>query len=317
MSIGRRVRSSAAQGADAHLGAFDDVDIVIKSVEQRLGAYRGLGILRLLWRDRTSRVGLVIVLFLLAICLFGPALAPHDPLSFGPARLSPPSRANYLGTDRLGRDILSRLLYGARLSLGTAFLASVIIVCIGVTVGCVTGFVGGWLDSVVMRLVDVILAFPSLILALAIAGLFGGSLRTLLVSLAAVWWAGYARIVRGLVLSLRERDFVEAARSIGASESRIVLRHVVPNLLSPVIVLATLEMGTLILAIASLNFLGLGVQPPTPEWGAMVNDGRNFLFSAPHVILIPGLSISLTVLGFNLLGDGFRDVLDPKLQRSV
>ena len=275
-------------------------------------ALRRMRIGRAIWKSKTSRAGLVIVLFLSLVAVLGPVLAPFDPLAFGPDRLAGPGRAHILGTDRLGRDVLSRLMFGARLSLGTALLASVIIVSVGVVVGTVTGFFGGWIDMILMRLVDVLLAFPSLILALAIAGFFGGSLRTLVISLAAVWWAGYARIVRGLVLSLREREFVEGARAVGASNLRLIVRHIVPNLISPVVVLATLEIGTIILAIATFNFLGLGVQPPIPEWGAMVNDGRNFLFSAPHVLLVPGLAISVTVLGFNLLGDGLRDALDPK-----
>ena len=266
-----------------------------------------------IWKDRTGRIGVVIVLTIAVLAVFGHALAPHDPLAFGPDRLSPPSGEHPLGTDRLGRDILSRLVVGTRLSVGTAFVASVVIVVLGVVVGLASGYFGGIVDAVLMRAVDILLAFPSLILALAIAGFFGGSLVTLIVGLCCVWWAGYARIVRGLVLSLRQREFIEAARAGGAREWYILGRHILPNLVSPIVVLATLEMGTLILAITALNFLGLGVQPPTPEWGAMINEGRNFLFSAPHALLVPGLAISIAVLGFNLLGDALRDVFDPRL----
>lgn len=269
---------------------------------------------RAIWKDRTGRIGLVIVLAIAVVAVFGPALAPQDPLAFSPDRLAPPSTEHLLGTDRLGRDIFSRLILGTRLSVGTAFVASVIIVALGLIVGLVSGWFGGLVDAALMRVVDILLAFPSLILALAIAGFFGGSLLTLVVGLCSVWWAGYARIVRGLVLSLRQREFIEAARSVGARERYILGHHVLPNLVSPIIVLGTLEMGTLILAITALNFLGLGVQPPTPEWGAMINEGRNFLFSAPHALLVPGLAISIAVLGFNLLGDALRDVFDPKLR---
>lgn len=271
------------------------------------------GLVRSLLRDKTARVGLVVILVLVAVALLAPVLAPRDPLAFDTGRLEGPSREHPLGTDRLGRDLLSRLMYGARLSLETAGLASIIIMVLGVVVGGLAGYLGGFIDAVLMRVVDTILAFPSLILAIVIAGLFEPSLLTLMLALASVWWVGYARIIRGLILTVRERPYIEAARIGGARETRVFLRHVLPNILPPVIVLVTLEMGTIILAIAALNFLGLGAQPPTPEWGAMLNDGRNFFFTAPHVMLFPGLVISLAVLGFNLLGDGLRDVLDPKV----
>lgn len=268
-----------------------------------------------LMHDWTARIGLVIVVVLVVLALLAPIIAPHDPLALEGVRLEGPSWAHPFGTDRLGRDLLSRMLYGARLSLGTAFLASILIMTLGVLIGSLAGYAGGLVDAVLMRVVDTILAFPSLILALVIAGIFRPSLLTLMVALASVWWVGYARLIRGLILAMRERQFVEAARVAGARRARILARHILPNILPPVIVLATLEMGVIILAISGLNFLGLGVQPPTPEWGAMLNDGRNFFFSAPHVMLFPGLAISLAVLGFNLLGDGLRDVLDPKLGR--
>lgn len=271
------------------------------------------GMLRGLLRDKTARIGLVVVTLLVLVAALAPILAPHDPLALKGARLEGPSWEYPLGTDRLGRDLLSRMMYGARLSLGTAALASVIIMILGVAIGGLAGYVGGIVDAVLMRIVDTVLAFPSLILAIVIAGLFEPSLLTLMLALASVWWVGYARIIRGLVLTVRERPYIEAARIGGAREIRVFGRHVLPNILPPVIVLVTLEMGTIILAISALNFLGLGAQPPTPEWGAMLNEGRSFFFSAPHVMLIPGLVISLAVLGFNLLGDGLRDILDPKV----
>ena len=189
-----------------------------------------------------------------------------------------------------------------------------LVLLIGVSAGAIAGYAGGWMDMAIMRLVDLLLAFPLLVLALAITGFIGVGMGSVLVGVVSVWWASYARIVRGLVLSLRERPFVEAARAMGASPARIVIRHLLPNVLPPIIVLATLEMGSLLLVISGLNFLGLGVQPPTPEWGAMLNDGRPFLRSAPQLMIYPGLAISLAVMGFNLLGDGLRDRLDPRLK---
>lgn len=282
---------------------------VARSVGQR-------GVLRRLWHDPTARAGMLIVAGLGLVAAFAPHLAPHDPMEFVTDRLAPPSWDHPFGADRLGRDVLSRTIHGARVSLGTALIAATTITLLGIFFGAVAGYFGGLIDSVIMRVVDVILAFPNLILALVIAGLFEPGITTLLFALASVWWVSYARIIRGLVLSVREWPFVEAAQALGASEPRIIVRHILPNILPPVIVLATLEMGMLILALAGLNFLGLGVQPPTAEWGAMVNEGRAHFFSAPHLILVPGFTIGLAVLGFNLLGDGLRDVLDPRLRSA-
>jgi peptide/nickel transport system permease protein len=275
----------------------------------------GRHLLRRLAGDRTARVGLVIVTGCLVLAVVGPTLAPHDPLAVTTERLVRPGVASghLLGTDGLGRDLLSRLLYGARLSLGSATVAAGLVSLIGLVVGTVSGFLGGLVDKVMMRLVDVVLSIPGLVLALAVAGLFEPSLFTVMLALVSVWWAGYARIVRGLVLSIREQPFVESARSVGAGEWRVVSRHVLPGVISTVVVLATLEIGQLLLVISGLSFLGLGSPPPTPEWGAMLNDGRVYFLSDPHVVLVPGIAISLSVLGFNLLGDGIRDVLDPRL----
>ncbi len=268
-----------------------------------------------LLRDRAAIVGLILVAGAVLAAVAAPILTPHDPIAINPAVvLQGPSRLHPLGTDNLGRDVLSRLLHGARPSLGTAATASLLILAIGVTGGTISGYVGGRVDEVLMRIVDVLLAFPSLILALAIAGMLGPGLVHVMIGMAAVWWVGYARIVRGLVLSVRERQFVEAAQAVGASHARIVWRHALPNVMAPVIVLVTLDMGGLILAISGLNFLGLGVQPPWPEWGAMLNEGRPFLFSTPRLMIYPGLAISLVVIGFNMLGDALRDVLDPRLR---
>ena len=273
-------------------------------------------VLRRLRRDPAARIGVVVVGLFLAMAVLGPALAPHDPLAISTDRLQGPSPRHLLGTDGLGRDLLSRLLHGARLSLGATVLASVLVTLIGVAVGTVSGFAGGLVDRLCMRLVDLVLTIPALILALAVTGMFEPSLTAVMLGLVTIVWAGYARIVRGLVLAVKERSFVEAARSAGAGWGRVVVRHVLPNMISPVVVLATVEIGQLLLAISTLTFLGLGAPPPTPEWGAMLNEGRTYFLSDPHVALVPGVTISLAVLGFNLVGDGVRDALDPRLAGS-
>jgi peptide/nickel transport system permease protein len=273
----------------------------------------GTLVLRRLLSDRAAVAGMVLVAVFGVLAAAGPALAPHDPLEVTVDRLQGPSLDHLLGTDGLGRDMLSRLLHGARLSLGAAVLSSVLVTAIGTAVGTLSGFAGGIVDKLCMRLVDVVLTIPGLILALAVTGLFEPSLLAVMLGLVTIIWAGYARIVRGLVLAIKERPFVEAARAAGAGPGRVVTRHVVPNMISPVIVLATVEIGQLLLAISTLTFLGLGAPPPTPEWGAMLNDGRTYFLSDPHVVVIPGVAISLAVLGFNLVGDGVRDALDPHL----
>ncbi len=268
--------------------------------------------MRLVFRSRAAFAGGTIVVALFAVALLAPWLAPHDPALVDPASsFASPSAAHWLGTDNLGRDVLSRLVYGARWSLGIVVVATALIMSMGVAVGVVSGYAGGLLDDVLMRLVDTVLSIPTLLLGLAIVGTLGPGIGSMTIGLASIWWVGYARVVRGLVLTLRERGFVDAARALGANDRRVVLVHIMPSVLPSVAVLASLEMGELILAISGLSFLGLGVQPPTPEWGAMLNDGRSFFFTAPQLVLYPGLVITASVLGFNLLGDGLRDALDP------
>jgi peptide/nickel transport system permease protein len=294
------------------LNKTDGFDSRLASVS-RLLLERG-SLLKRLLRDRTALIGLILVVLLVSAAFFAPLLAPNDPAAIFPEqKFAASSRQFPLGTDNLGRCLLSRLMFGARVSLLTAGTASLLIMLIGVAVGTVAGYFGGLIDFVLMRLVDLLLAFPLLVLALAVTGMLGVGLTSVLIGVVSVWWASYARIVRALTISLRERQFIEAARATGISDSGIVLRHIIPNIIASIIVLSTIETGRLLLVISGISFLGLGVQPPTPEWGAMLNDGRAFLQSAPQLMIYPGLAICLTVLGLNLLGDSLRDELDPRL----
>lgn len=241
------------------------------------------------------------------------SLTPYDPLNQNIAeRLHPPSTKYPLGTDPLGRDVLSRLLVGARISLQISIIVVAISVTIGTAVGVIAGYFGGWIDEALMRFVDIILAFPGIILAIVIAGILGPSLGNIMIALAAVGWTQYARVIRGSVLSVKEQEFVTASKLVGTSTPRVIIRHVIPNVISPVVVLATMDMATVVLATAGLSFLGLGAQPPTPEWGTMLSDGRSYLRHAWWIVNFPGLAIMVTVLGFNILGDSLRDLLDPR-----
>ena len=270
-------------------------------------------VFRELRNNKLALFGVLILFLLVFIAIFAPFIAPHDPVDQElKKRLSPPSSEYPLGTDHLGRCILSRLLYGARISLPIAVMVVGITFAIGVTTGAISGYLGGIADEIIMRIVDVFLTFPGLILALGIIAALGPGLFNAMIALVVVGWAGYTRIVRGSVLSVKEKEFVEGARGLGASDSYILVRHILPNVIAPVIPMAMLGMGYVILAVAGLSFLGLGAQPPTPEWGAMLNDGRVFMRSAPQLMIFPGLAIMITVLAFNFLGDGLRDVLDPR-----
>nr|WP_049889273.1 nickel transporter permease [Natronolimnohabitans innermongolicus] len=267
---------------------------------------------RALRRNPSAVAGAVVVATLALLAVVGPILAPYDPnAQHLDNRLQGPSFAHPLGTDQLGRDVATRLLYGARITLGIAVLITAVRLTIGVAVGLVAGYCGGWVDETLMRVVDVLLAFPGIVLALVVAGILGPSLTNLVLALAVVGWTRYARIVRSSVLELRERPFVAASRLTGAPRRRVLRRHVLPNVAGPVVVLATLDLGGVVLAAAGLSFLGLGAQPPTPEWGTMLSTGRHHLREASWLVNAPGLAIVLAVLGTNLLGDGLRDALDP------
>jgi len=268
--------------------------------------------------DKLALTGIIIILILAFIAIFAPYLSLYDPLEVNMAnRLQMPSEEHPLGTDQLGRDLLSRIIYATYVSITAAALATLMIITFGVTIGAIAGYFGGIVDQAIMRIVDVLLAFPSLILTIAIAGILGPSLMNLIIAMTATGWVGYSRIIRGSVLSIKEKEFVEAARALGFGNLYIIARHIIPNVISPVVVIATIDMGHIILSITGLSFLGLGAQPPTPEWGTMLNEGKSFMTTAPHLMIFPGLMIMITVLAFNFLGDGLRDALDPRLRQVM
>ncbi|HZS84029.1 MAG TPA: ABC transporter permease [Stellaceae bacterium] len=264
-------------------------------------------------RNRLAIVGLSLVLLLLLIALFAPLLATHAPDAQNlTMRLHPPGAAAWFGTDELGRDIYSRIIYGSRITLGIVSLVIILVGPLGLVIGCAAGYLGGWLDTVMMRLTDVFLAFPRLILALAFVAAIGPGIENAVIAIALTAWPPYARVARAETIALRHSDFVSAARLQGAGALRIIRRQIVPLCVSSVIVRLTLDMSGIILTAAGLGFLGLGAQPPSPEWGAMISSGRRFILDQWWVAFFPGLAICLAGLGFNLLGDGLRDVLDPK-----
>jgi peptide/nickel transport system permease protein len=272
--------------------------------------------LRRLRRDRMAMAGIIFLLLVALVSVLAPVLAPRDPIKTNLAqRLVPIGTPGYLlGADELGRDILSRLIWGGRISLLIGFSAVMVAMMLGVMIGLLAGYFGGWVDSLIMRLIDILMAFPAILLAITIVASLGPGLRNAMLAVAIVGIPYYARIVRGNVLSLREQEFIQAARVIGAPNVRIILRHVFPNTLAPLIVAATLDVGWFIMAAAGLSFLGLGAQPPTAEWGVMLSTGRQFIRNAPHLSILPGTAIFLVVLALNFLGDGLRDALDPRLR---
>ncbi len=271
---------------------------------------------RRLRRNRAAVVGAAVVAVFVLLAIFAPLLVPYDPLQGRlQDRLQTPSLAHWFGTDELGRDLFSRIIYGARISLQIQIVAVSLSLLIGVTLGAVGAYLGGQVDNLIMRAMDVLLAFPSIFLALAIIAALGTGLFNLMLAAGISTIPAFARIVRGSILQLKEREFVEAALALGSRSGRILFRHLLPNSLAPLIVQATLRMATVLLTAAGLSFLGLGVQPPTPEWGAMLSNARSYLIVAPHVATIPGLAIMVVVVGFNLFGDGLRDTLDPRLRQ--
>jgi len=256
--------------------------------------------------------GGIIALFLL-VALCAPLIAGSDPLAQNLAeQAQAPSAAHWFGTDKLGRDLFARIVYGARISIRIGFVAVGLAISVGTLIGVVAGYIGGRIDALFMGAMDIMLAFPSIILAIAITTILGPSITNLMIAVGIVYVPQYARLARSAVLNLRDTEFVEAARAIGAMTPAIMLRHILPNILTPLLVQATLGVATAELEAAGLSYLGLGARPPMPEWGAMLNDARDYWLSAPWALIFPGASITLLVLGFNLLGDGLRDALDPK-----
>ncbi|WP_144560306.1 ABC transporter permease [Shouchella miscanthi] len=276
---------------------------------------------QLLWRSKTGTVGFFIVVAVILVAVFASVLAPHDPNEINPINmLQPPmwieggSISHILGTDNLGRDILSRIIYGSQISLLVGIASVVVAGIIGVTIGIIAGFYGGWIDSILMRLVDSFLSIPNILFALVILSVFGPSVWTLIFVLGVTNWVNYARLVRGEVLSIKEREFVKAARSIGVKNRVIMYRHLLPNVISSFIVISTLSVATTIILEASLSFLGLGIQSPDISWGGILSDGRDYLATSWWLATFPGLAITVAVLGIIFLGDWLRDVLDPRSQ---
>ena len=272
-------------------------------------------VVRRLWKNKAAVLGFFVVVFLVMFCVLAPYIAPYSPLKLNiPERLQPPSMSHLLGTDQFGRDILSRLLYGGRLSLGVGIISVVLGLIPGVLLGLASGFLRGNVDAAIMRGVDIMMALPSILLALLIVTVLGPGLINTMIAVGIGGIPSMIRLVRGKVLSIRETEYIEAARSIGANDWRIMIRHILPNCAAPIIVVATLRLPSAIIMAASLSFIGLGAQAPTPEWGAMLASGRHFLTTSWWICTFPGLAIFLAVLGLNMFGDGLRDALDPKLK---
>lgn len=277
---------------------------------------RWLSFMKRLARNKAAIAGALVVLIFFILAIFAPLLAPYDPTHIEMSKkLQPPSSEHWLGTDDKGRDILSRLLFGARISLTVGMLSTLLGAIVGVVMGIVAGYYGKWIDSLIMRICDVLLAFPGILLALAIVSILGPSTTNVIIAVAFFAIPTFARIVRGSTLSVKKLEYVDAIRAMGSSDMRIIFKHILPNITSPIIVQATLYIASAIITASALSFLGLGTQPPTPEWGTMLAQGRAFIAQAPHLTLFPGLVILLVVVGFNLFGDGLRDALDPKSKR--
>jgi peptide/nickel transport system permease protein len=267
---------------------------------------------------RVVAFGLIVIVIFILVALFAPLLAPYDPYSPDlSSALSQPNRAHLLGTDALGRDTLSRIIYGTRTSLEIGLIVVVIASVVGMTLGTLAGFYGGWWHNIIMRFVDALMSFPMILLALVIAALLGSGMKNVIIALSVAMMPGYARVMCGQVMSVKENDYITAGRSVGGTNRRIMLRHVVPNCLAPLIVMITMMLGAVMLAEAGLSFLGIGIVPPTAAWGSMVNDGRQYLLTLPILSFAPGLALMFVVFAFNMVGDGLRDALDPRLRGAI
>lgn len=273
--------------------------------------------LKRLLRNKSAVIGGLIIAGVIILAVFASKLSPYDPYEMNMVnRLKEPSSQHMLGTDQFGRDLLTRLIYGARVSLQVGFIAVGLSMVVGTFLGLVAGYYGGWIDRIIMRFVDIFLAFPIILLAIAFVAALGPSIKNVMLALGMVYWTTYARVVRSSVLSIKEEEYVLAAITTGASDLRIILTQILPNSLAPIIVMATQGLGTAIISESTLSFLGLGVQPPTASWGSTLSFGLKFLRDSSYLSIFPGLAIMITVLGFNLLGNGIRDITDPKLNRK-
>jgi peptide/nickel transport system permease protein len=298
------------------------VELTHAPADRRAARFRELGLMvQAFRRDPLAVVSLVVIILFILSAILAPVLAPYPKQGLGEPNLvekfKPPSREHLLGTDYLGRDVLSRVLYGGRSSLSIGFLVVIVACAIGIPLGAVAGYYGGWVDDVLMRVTDIFLAFPSLLLAIAIAAALGASFTNAMIAIAITWWPWYTRLVRAQTLSLREEYFIEAARSIGISDLSIIGRHILPNVVTPVLVQATMDLGSAIIVGAAMSFIGMGVQPPTADWGKMISSGRIYFIERPWFAGAAGAAIFLVTLSFNLLGDAIRDVTDPRTRRAV
>lgn len=285
-----------------------------KRSSPRIEAYKAFW--KRLRKNKAAVVGGFFILLFVIVSIIGPLITTQDPTEVNVLnKLQPPSAEHWFGTDNFGRDIFTRIIHGMPLTLKVGFVSVALGGSVGVVLGIVSGYYGGKIDTIIMRLMDVLLAFPGILLALAIVSVLGGSLTNVIIAVSLFSVPAFARIVRGSTLSVRKLEYIDAVRALGASDFRIIFKHILPNVTSPIIVQATLRIATAVLTASGLSFLGLGAQPPAPEWGAMLNDGRTYMKSAPHIIMFPGIMIVIVVLAFNIFGDGLRDALDPKMNK--
>lgn len=288
--------------------------VTAKKINPRIENYKMIW--KRLKKNKAALVGGYLIIFFLLVAIFGPMLTQYGPNATDISnKLQGPSAAHWFGTDNFGRDIFTRIIHGMEITLYIGFLSVLIGGIVGVPLGIISGYYGGRIDNIIMRIMDILLAFPGILLALAIVSVLGGSLQNVIIAVGVFSVPAFARIVRGSTLSIRKLEYIDAVRALGATDFRIIFRHILPNIMSPIIVQATLRIATAVLTASGLSFLGLGAQPPTPEWGAMLSQGRTYMYEAWHVAFFPGMMIVVVVLAFNIFGDGIRDALDPKMKQ--
>ena len=294
------------------MSKVDTAQTVKKKKQNRMGEY---------WyifrKNRLAMVGLVILAFFILIALFADVIADYDTQVIGQnrrERLDPPSAEHWFGTDALGRDVLARVVHGTRLSLSIGFVAMSISLLVGGTLGAITGYFGGRLDTIIMRIIDIIMSVPSMLLSIAIVSALGSSMTNLMIAMTIGQMPRFARVVRSMMIGAAQDEYVEAAKVGGATNTRVIVRHILPNIIGPIIVQATMSIASIILTAAGLSFIGLGVQPPAPEWGTMLSEARDFMLTDPYLVIVPGLAIALAVFAFNTIGDGLRDAFDPRMK---